>query len=109
MGQACLRCPVSSCDSSFDSGDSLHDSLFPKDILAQTECVRVEVEISIGRRVEAGAVGRPLYVVECRSWDTELCRALVICIWRVESHITVIGLRRATDESRRTSPGGIGA
>lgn len=85
--------------------DTLYNSLLLKDVVAETESVRIKVEVPLGRRVVARGVRRPRHIGEPRRRYTPRRIALVVVRGRVSPESAVIRLRRVADVARAASPG----
>lgn len=63
--------------------DKFCDHLGDKDLEVEAKCIRIEVEISLGRRIVCSAIGWPFHIFEIRAWNTVLSITLIVSVWWV--------------------------
>lgn len=109
MRQGSLRLPVSCClcrDDCFSitSNDIHGDYFLYEDTIIQPECMRVEVEVSFGRRVVRCLIGSPYDICESHSRFAILGFTGIVIIRWIHPQGTTIWHWRIADVSWCTTP-----
>lgn len=104
MGYVCLGSPIARGNSCCGTADCNDNELLLEDIVAQTECIRVEVEITLGWRVITSLVGWPCHIRIPRSWLTPLRFAHIIIGRRIGPQVATVWFRLIANETRLTTP-----